>query len=63
MLAISTKHANPTSAFSMKISGESHNRSQRSNFRIFEASFHFADEFPSEFERLSENGDFYPRVN
>ena len=63
MLAISTNNANLTRTFSMKIGGESHTRSQRSNFPDFRGFIPFRDEFPSEFEKLSENDDFYPRVN
>ena len=40
-LAISMMHANLMRIFSMKIGGESPTRSQRSNFRILEISFHF----------------------
>ena len=61
MLAISTKPANLMRTFSMKIGGESHTRSQRSNFPDFRGFIPFRDEFPSEFERLSENGDFCTR--
>ena len=63
MLATSTRHANLMRTFSMKIGRESHTRSQRNNFPDFRSFIPFRDEFPSEFERLSENGDIYPGVN
>ena len=62
MLATSTRHANLMRTFSMKIGGESHTRSQRSHFPDFRGFIPFRNEFPSEFKRLSESGDFYPRV-
>ena len=38
-------------------------RGKRSNFPDFRSFIPFRDEFPREFERLSENGDLYPGVN
>ena len=50
MLAISAMHANLMRTFSMKIGGESHTRSQRSNLPDFGGCIPFRDE--------SENDDF-----
>ena len=63
MLATNTRHANLMRAFWMKIDGENHTRSQRNNFPDFRSFILFQDEFPNEFERFSENVDFYPRIN
>ena len=63
MLATSTRHANLMRPYSMKISRESPTRYQRNNFPDFRDFILFRDEIPSEFERLSVNDDFYPRIN
>ena len=63
MLATSTRHANLIRPFSLKIDGENLIRYQWNNFPDFRDFIPLRNEFPSEFERLSENDNFYPRVN
>ena len=55
MLAISTRHAKLMRTFSMKIDGENHTRSQRSNLPDFRGFIPFRDE--------SESDEFCTRIN